>query len=386
MKYWQAINQALHQEMARDDSVVLLGEDVAEPGGPYGVTRNLLREFGPERVRDTPISEATIVGAGVGAAAVGLRPVVELMFFDFGMLAMDQIVNQAAKYRYFTGRPLPLTIRTMSGSGGSYGAQHCQSFEAWYASVPGMTVVMPSNARDAKGLLKSTIRSDDPTLVIETNGLLTARRDTPADPDFVVPLGVAEVRRPGDDVTVAATGRMVDRALAAAELVAVDGVSAEVIDPRTIAPLDRPTILESVARTGRLVAVQEATAPFSVAAELCALAAEECFDDLRAAPGPGLCAVRERPDTTGAGGGSGAEQSGHRPGDQGDDGCRRELALVAGHEAWSHSWCETLRVVRVAEAGEGLSVSVVAGERTVRGFVESWQSRGQGFESAQLHP
>lgn len=285
LKFWQGVNQALHQEMERDESVVLFGEDVAGPGGPYGLTRNLQKTFGPDRVRDTPISEATIVGMGIGAAAVGLRPVVELMFFDFCMLAMDQIVNQAAKYRYFTGRPLPLTIRTMSGSGGSYGAQHCQSFEAWFGAVPGLNVVMPSNARDAKGLLKSAIRSDDPTLVVETFGLLTTRRETPQDPDFLVPLGRAEIRRPGTDVTVVATGRMVDRALVAAEQAAVDGVSAEVIDLRTIAPLDRATVCESVARTGRLVVAQEATSPFSVAAEVCALVTEECFDHLRAAPG-----------------------------------------------------------------------------------------------------
>ncbi|NWJ71069.1 alpha-ketoacid dehydrogenase subunit beta [Pseudonocardia sp. ICBG1122] len=270
--------------MARDERVVLVGEDVAAPGGPYGVTRGLRAEFGPDRVRDTPISESAIAGLGIGAAAVGLRPIVEIMFFDFCMLAMDQIVNQAAKYGRFTGAGLPLTIRTMSGSGGSHGAQHCQSFEAWFAAVPGLTVVLPSNARDAKGLLKSAIRSDDPTLVVETFGLLTARRNTPYDPDFLVPLGVAEVRCPGRDVTVVATGRMVDRALAAAERAAVDGVSVEVVDPRTVAPLDRATILGSVARTGRLVVVQEATAPFSVAAEICALVVEECFDLLKSAP------------------------------------------------------------------------------------------------------
>jgi acetoin:2,6-dichlorophenolindophenol oxidoreductase subunit beta len=284
LKFWQAVNQALVQEMERDENVVLVGEDVARPGGPYGVTRGLFDKFGPNRVRDTPISEAQLAGLGVGSAAVGLRPVVEIMFFDFCMLAMDQIVNQAAKFRYFTGHSLPLTIRTMSGAGGAYGAQHCQSFEAWYCAVPGLKVVMPSNARDAKGLLKAAIRDDDPTLFIETFGLLTVRRDTPVDEEFVLPLGVAEVRREGTDVTVVATGRLVDRSLEAAEQAEQQGISVEVIDPRTVSPLDHDTIIESVNRTGRLVVAQEATAPCSIAAEVCAIAAESCYDSLKAAP------------------------------------------------------------------------------------------------------
>ena len=285
LKVWQAINQALTEEMERDERVVLIGEDVAGPGGPYGVTRGLLEKFGPQRVRDTPICEATIVGLGIGSAAVGLRPVVELMFFDFAMIAMDQIVNQAAKYRYFSGASLPLTIRTMSGAGGPNGAQHSQSFEAWYSAVPGLKVVMPSNAADAKGLLKASIRDDDPTLFIDTLGLLTARRDVPVGEDFLVPIGVADVRRDGDDVTVVAIGRMVDRALEAAEqLHAADGLSVEVLDPRTLSPLDSEAIVRSVRRTGRLVVAQEATSPYSFAAEVCALAAERCLSDLKAAP------------------------------------------------------------------------------------------------------
>jgi pyruvate dehydrogenase E1 component beta subunit len=284
LKYWQAINQALLQEMERDERVVLVGEDVGGPGGPYGVTRGLQDKFGVNRVRDTPISEEVLAGLGVGGAAVGLRPVVEIMFFDFTMLAMDQIVNQAAKFRYFSGGSLPLTIRTMSGAGGAYGAQHCQSFEAWFCAVPGLKVVMPSNARDAKGLLKSAIRDDDPTLFIETFGLLTARRDTPTSEDFLLPLGVAEVRREGDDVTVVATGRLVDRSLAAAAQLAEEGISVEVIDPRTLSPMDHDTIVGSVRRTGRLVVAQEATAPCSVAAEVCAFVAESCYGSLKAAP------------------------------------------------------------------------------------------------------
>lgn len=284
LKYWQAINQALVEEMDNDERVVLFGEDVGAPGGPYGVTRGLLEKFGSDRVRDTPISEEILVGLGVGSAAVGMRPIVELMFFDFTMLAMDQIVNQAAKYRYFSGNSLPLTIRTMSGVGGAYGAQHCQSFESWFCAVPGLKVVMPSNARDAKGLLKAAIRDDDPTLVIESFGLLTARRETPISSDFVVPLGVAEIRRIGSDVTVVATGRLVDRSLLAAEQLEGEGISVEVIDPRTLSPLDHDTITASVTRTGRLVVAQEATSPCSIAAEVCAVVVERCFKNLRAAP------------------------------------------------------------------------------------------------------
>jgi pyruvate dehydrogenase E1 component beta subunit len=285
LKVWQAINQALTEEMERDERVVLVGEDVGRPGGPYGVTRGLLDRFGDLRVRDTPISEAVLVGLGVGAGAVGLRPVVEIMFFDFAMIAMDQIVNQAAKFRYFSGASMPLVIRTMAGAGGPNGAQHSQNFEAWYCGVPGLKVVMPSNAADAKGLLKSSIRDDDPVLFIETLGLLTQRREVPVEEDLLIPLGVADIRRAGTDVTVVAVGRLVDRALdAATRLQDEDGISVEVIDPRTLSPLDTDTILESVARTGRLVVAQEATAPCSLAAEVCALAAESCLRDLKAPP------------------------------------------------------------------------------------------------------
>lgn len=284
LKVWQAINQALTEEMERDERVVLVGEDVAGPGGPYGVTRGLLEKFGDKRVRDTPICEATLVGLGVGSAAVGLRPVVEIMFFDFAMIAMDQIVNQAAKFRYFSGHALPLVIRTMCGAGGPNGAQHSQSFEAWYSAVPGLKVVLPSNAADAKGLLKASIRDDDPVLFIDTLGLLTARRDVPVGEDFVLPLGVADVRRSGEDVTVVAIGRQVDRALEAAEALAGEGVSVEVVDPRTLSPLDADTIVASIARTGRLVVAQEATSPYSFASEICALAAERCLGELKAPP------------------------------------------------------------------------------------------------------
>jgi acetoin:2,6-dichlorophenolindophenol oxidoreductase subunit beta len=284
LKFWQGINQALVEEMERDERVVLVGEDVARPGGPYGVTRGLLDKFGDVRVRDTPISEAVLVGLGVGGGAVGLRPIVEIMFFDFAMIAMDQIVNQAAKYRYFSGSSLPLVIRTMAGAGGPNGAQHSQNFEAWYSAVPGLKVVMPSNSADAKGLLKSSIRDDDPVLFIETLGLLPVRTDVPVGEDYLEPLGVAKVRRSGDDVTVVAIGRQVDRSLEAAEQLADENVSVEVVDPRTLSPLDTDTIVESVRRTGRLVVAQEATSPYSFAAEVCAVAAESCLSELRSPP------------------------------------------------------------------------------------------------------
>ncbi|HZO06335.1 MAG TPA: transketolase C-terminal domain-containing protein, partial [Solirubrobacterales bacterium] len=227
MKFWQGVNQALVEEMDRDERTFLVGEDVARVGGPYGITRGLLDRYGPSRVRDTPISESLLAGLGTGAAAVGMRPIVEIMFFDFAMLAMDQIVNQAAKYRYFTGHSLPLTIRTMCGAGGPNGAQHSQNFEAWFCAVPGLKVVMPSNAADAKGMLKSSIRDEDPTLFIETQGLLTARAEVPLEEDYLVPLGQAAIPREGSDVTVVAIGRMVDRALEAAEQLAADGISVE---------------------------------------------------------------------------------------------------------------------------------------------------------------
>lgn len=284
LKFWQGINQAMVEEMDRDERVVLVGEDVARPGGPYGVTRGLLDRYGELRVRDTPISEAVLVGLGVGGAAVGLRPIVEIMFFDFAMIAMDQIVNQAAKFRYFSGASMPLTIRTMCGAGGPNGAQHSQNFEAWYSGVPGLKVVMPSNAADAKGLLKSSIRDDDPVLFIETLGLLPVRRDVPMVEDYLIPLGVADVRRAGTDVTIVALGRLVDRALEAAERLEEEGVSVEVVDPRTLQPLDSETILTSVAKTGRLVVAQEATSPYSFASEVCALAVESCLRDLKSAP------------------------------------------------------------------------------------------------------
>jgi pyruvate/2-oxoglutarate/acetoin dehydrogenase E1 component len=282
LKFWQALNEALVEEMERDPLVVLVGEDVAESGGTYGVTRGLLERFGELRVRDTPISEAVLAGLGVGGAAVGLRPVVEIMFFDFTTLAMDQIVQHAAKFRYFSsGKALPVVFRTMCGAGSGMGAQHSQNLEAWFCHVPGLKVVMPSDPADAKGLLKSAVRDDDPVLFIETAALLATRGDVPAADDHVVPIGQAVVKRAGDDVTIVAIGRYVDRALTAADQLADEGISAEVVDPRTLQPLDHETLLASIRKTGRLVVTHEAPAQFGFGAEICAAAAEHALADLR---------------------------------------------------------------------------------------------------------
>ncbi|AEA24300.1 Pyruvate dehydrogenase (acetyl-transferring) [Pseudonocardia dioxanivorans CB1190] len=283
LKYWQAINQALREEMARDEAVCVLGEDVGAPGGPFGATKGLLDEFGAARVRDTPISEATIVGAALGASMTGLRPVVEVMFLDFMTVAMDQVVNQAAKVGYMSGGHYraPMVVRTICASGRNTGPQHAQNLEAWLAHVPGLTVVWGSNPADARGLLKSAIRDDGPVVVIESLAEWSRRGEVADDPDALVPIGVAAVRRPGTDVTVVTWGGAVHRVDAAAAALA-DEVDVEVIDLRTISPWDRATVLESVRRTGRLVVVHDAVAAFGAGAEIAATVAEHCFGDLRA--------------------------------------------------------------------------------------------------------
>jgi pyruvate/2-oxoglutarate/acetoin dehydrogenase E1 component len=283
LKYWQAVNEALFEEMARDETVTLAGEDVAAPGGPFGASRGLLEKFGPWRVKDTPISELAIAGLGVGAALAGLRPVVEIMFFDFMGLAMDQILNQAAKMSYMSGgrQRVPMTIRTLCGAGRSNGPQHSQSLEAWIGHVPGLKLVWPSTPADAKGLLKAAIRDDNPVIVVDSLNLWSSKGMVPGG-DYVTPIGKADIKRLGTDATVVTVGSMVHRALDAAERLAADGIDLEVVDLRTISPLDRDTVLESVAKTHRLVIAHDAVKPFGFGAEIAAIVAEEALDQLDA--------------------------------------------------------------------------------------------------------
>jgi len=279
----EALNEALHAEMARDERVFVMGEDVSLIGGIFGVTRGLRDKFGEDRVRDTPISEATFVGAGVGSAIAGLRPVVEIQIFDFVAMTMDQVVNQAAKFRYMLGGgpTVPLVIRGPQGGGIRLAAQHSQSLEAWFAHVPGLVVVAPSTPYDAKGLLASAIRDDNPVIFLEHKALYAVKGPVPAE-SYAIPLGRADIKRVGSDVTVVATQAMVARALAAAADLEKDNVSVEVIDPRTIVPLDEATILASVRKTHRLVVVHEAVKRSGFGAELAAIVAEKAIDDLDA--------------------------------------------------------------------------------------------------------
>jgi len=281
--YWQAIVEALREEMRRDPAVMVMGEDVGLYGGAYGATRGLFEEFGPDRVRDTPISEATIAGAAVGAAMTGLRPVAEIMYVDFTPLAMDQIANQGAKNRYMFGgkTTVPVVIRTEGGTGRCIAAHHSQSLEALWVHFPGIYVVMPATPYDAKGLLKAAIRCDNPVMFIEHKMLYGVKGPVPEE-EYIIPLGVADVKRPGRDVTVVTYSRMVHRALEAADRLAAEGISVEVIDLRSLKPLDLDTVVASVKKTGRLVGVTEAYRTGSFLGELLALVNEEAFDYLDA--------------------------------------------------------------------------------------------------------
>ncbi len=279
-----ALTQALREELARDSSVFLMGEEVAEYQGAYKVTRGLLEEFGPQRVIDTPITELGFTGLGVGAAMVGLRPIVEFMTFNFSILATDQIINSAAKMLYMSGGQfkIPIVFRGPGGSAYQVSSQHSQAIESWYAYFPGLKVVMPSTAADAKGLLKSAIRDDDPVIFIEQERMYGMKGEVPEDEDFTIPLGVAEVKREGTDATIVARSLMVPVALKAAEELAKEGLSCEVIDPRTIRPLDINTIVESVKKTNRVVIAEESHPFAGVGAEISAEINERAFDYLDA--------------------------------------------------------------------------------------------------------
>ncbi len=282
--YIRALNEAIAEEMKRDEAVFVIGEDVADCGGVFGVTAGMMKRFGRERVRQTPISEAAFTGLAVGAAMAGLRPICEIMYVDFATTCMDQILNQAAKLRYMSGGQVtvPLVIRTQQGGGTCEAAQHSQNLEAIFAHVPGMKVAMPSTPYDAKGLLKSAIRDHNPVIFLEHKLLYETKGEMPRE-EYLVPLGEADVKREGTDVTVVATSLMVLRALEAAETLAGE-VSIEVIDLRTLVPLDFEAIAASVRKTGRLVVAQEAWTSGGFGGEIVRRVCEECFDALVAPP------------------------------------------------------------------------------------------------------
>ena len=280
----EAIREALREEMLRDERVFIIGEDVGVYGGAFGVTRGLVKEFGEERVRDTPISEAAIAGAAAGAAMTGMRPVAEIMFMDFTTISMDQLINQAAKIRYmFGGRAkVPMVLRAAAGSGTGAAAQHSQTLETFFCHVPGLKVVAPSSPADAKGLLKASIRDDNPVIFVEHKLLYKVKGPVPEETE-PIPLGVAAVKREGDDLTLIAYSNTLRRALAAAETLAKERIDAEVIDPRTLSPLDTETIIASVKKTGRVVIAHEAVKHAGFGAEIAAMIAEgEAFDHLDA--------------------------------------------------------------------------------------------------------
>jgi len=279
----EALNQAMKEEMRRDPSVFLLGEEVGQYQGAYKITQGMVQEFGEWRVRDTPIAEEAIAGIAVGAAFVGMRPIAEMMTFNFSLLALDQIVNHAAKYRYMSGGQIrcPMVMRGPSGAAAQVAAQHSQAFESWFAHIPGLVVVMPSTPKDAKGLLKSAIRDDNPVIFMENEVLYNLKGEVPEE-EFTIPLGLADVKRVGKDVTIVAWSRSTQFALQAAELLAKDGIEAEVVDPRTLRPLDEDLIFDSVRKTNRCVVVEEGWRYAGFGAEIADRVQRECFDALDA--------------------------------------------------------------------------------------------------------
>src|SRR6184192_2439889 len=283
LSYREAVRDALSQAMRNDEDVFIMGEDIAEMGGSMGVTQGMLEEFGPDRVRNTPISEMAIVGSGIGAAIQGMRPVVEVMYEDFLTISMEQIVNQAAKHRYMSGGQLkvPLTIRTQGGAGWSPGAQHAQQVEAWFVGVPGLKVVFASTPADVRGLLWSAIYDDNPVVFFEHRTLYPIKGSVPQEIE-PIPIGRARVHREGEDVTVIATGRLVHESLKAAEEAEAEGISVEVVDPRTLQPLDEETLVSSVKKTNRAVVAHEAVTRMGFGAEVAAVLQYQAFDWLDA--------------------------------------------------------------------------------------------------------
>ena len=277
--YRDALNEALKEEMARDESVFIMGEGIAERGGSYKVTVDLLEEFGPKRVFDTPISENGFTGAGVGAALTGMRPVVEILFVDFTMLILDQIVNQAAKFRFMSGNTakVPMVLRTQGGVGNGLAAQHSQSLEAIFYHIPGLKLVMPSTPYDAKGLLKAAIRCDDPVIFIEHKLLYMNKGEVPEE-EYIIPLGQADIKREGKDLTIIAWSGMVPKVMEAAEILANEGIDVEVVDPRSLVPLDKTTIINSVKKTEHVIIVQEAIRRGGVGSDISSMIQEEAFD------------------------------------------------------------------------------------------------------------
>jgi len=283
IRYIQGVKEAIHEEMEKDKRVVLIGEDVGKPGGAFGASNGLWKQFGSERVIDTPISEAGIVGMAAGAAACGLRPIVEIMFMDFMTVCMDGIVNQIAKMRYMFGSQysMPIVIRTPGGGGLNAGPQHSQCLEAWFAHIPGLKVVMPSTPYDVKGILKASIRDDNPVIVVENKALHALKGEIPEE-DYVVEIGKADIKKTGSDVTVVATSRMVHESLKAATTLSEEGIDIEVIDLISISPWDRETVFNSIAKTNHLVIAHEAVKQCGIGAEIAASVAEEILDELDA--------------------------------------------------------------------------------------------------------
>lgn len=283
LTYADALREALREEMFRDPHVVLMGEEIGVFEGVYKVTRGLLKEFGPERVRDTPISEAAIAGAAIGAALAGLKPVAEIMYMDFVPICLDQIATQAAKMHFMSGGKLkvPIVLRTQYSLGRVHGAQHSEFFPSWFFQVPGLKVVLPSTPHDGKGLLKAAIRDENPVVFIESGMLYRTKGPVPEE-DYITPLGQCDVKRKGDDLTIVAVSRVVNEALAAAAKLEEQGVTVEVIDPRTIQPLDLQTILESVKKTGRLIVASDDVKSGGIGSEIAAAVVEEGFDSLDA--------------------------------------------------------------------------------------------------------